>query len=196
MESAGPNEALLGRVQLKRSSSRSWRSLGVVLSVVGAMAVALFLVSASHRQSAEQLPRERQAQMLMRPRLPASTRVDSPPPPLPPVAVPPPSPSGPTPLPQCHFAKANGQPGTSTTRAVEFVNDCDGQLMVNLQGFTWPEPANFSMHELPGGGGFALPAGERTLFNISERLFSGRIWCAALDAAAARAMRAPAQAPC
>jgi hypothetical protein len=94
------------------------------------------------------------------------------PPPPPPFAPPPP----PLPLPECFFAKNNGELGQSATRKIEFVNECEGRLHVNLQGFTWPDPSNFSMHELPNDGGFALAAGKRVTYDVSERLFSGRIW--------------------
>jgi len=87
--------------------------------------------------------------------------------------------------PVCHFH----QPGSAKDptsmhagadkdrmRKIEFVNLCDGDLMVNMQGFTFWDTGRWHMQDLPHDGGFFLGKGERVEEEVSERLFSGRIW--------------------
>ncbi|KAG8458339.1 hypothetical protein KFE25_005186 [Diacronema lutheri] len=171
-DTSGPlNEALLAVP--RQGPPRRGRRLPAALLAVGVVLGALCLAAVACAGRPLQAPPPREGEH----RRPAAARPSPPAPPAaPPTALLPPPAAPAAALPECTFAKANGQHGTSTTRRVEFANECSGDLMVNLQGFTWFEPANFSMHELPDGGGFALPAGERVDFNVSERLFSGRIW--------------------
>lgn len=77
-------------------------------------------------------------------------------------------------LPACYFE--NDPDAVGRVRSLEFVNECPGDLYVNIQGYTWLEPAEFLKHQIPGGGGFYLSAGQSVTETISERLFSGRIW--------------------
>lgn len=68
-------------------------------------------------------------------------------------------------------------------RAIEFVNQCDGDLMVNIQGFTFWDTGRWRMQGLPQDGGFPLRAGESRTEYVSERMYSGRI-CERLRAVA------------
>lgn len=89
---------------------------------------------------------------------------------------PPPAPPAPPRLPSCHFSAGAHGTNPGRTRTLKFVNQCPGDLMVNMQGFTWHEPAQFLKHRLPGDGGFHLGSGQSKSHAVSERLFSGRIW--------------------
>lgn len=106
------------------------------------------------------------------------------PPPFPPLYVGPED-EEPPPAPICHFHQPSAaddpttkHPGTDRDRLrrLVFVNECDSDLLVNIQGFTFWDTGRWHMQDLPHDGGFPLAAGDSVEEFISERLYSGRIW--------------------
>lgn len=188
------------------SSGTSRVALGVLLvllsAAVGAVGGALYDRSQAH---AAQRPRQPGALPPgpARPHSPLRPRADPPssphvahdplaprapgrsaPPPASPLYVGPEGQEPPKPA-RCHFTQPSNagdptahEPGDDhdPVRAVEFVNLCTAELMVNIQGFTFWDTGRWRMQGLPSGGGFPLAVGESRTEHVSERMFSGRIW--------------------
>lgn len=158
------------------SSSVSRAAFGVLLVLlaagVGAIGGALF----DHSRQAAELPPRRPKHPAVRPKPGGEGAAPSPP--FPPLYVGPEGGEPPEP-PVCHFTQPSNandptasEPGDDADpmRSVEFVNECEGDLMVNLQGFTFWDTGRWKMQALPSGGGFPLKVGESRTELISERM--------------------------
>ena len=79
-------------------------------------------------------------------------------------------------LPHCNFYSDVYPGGNENYRKFTFTNHCNKDLYVNMQGYTWYANTAPQYQSLPEGGGFKLSAGTSKSYQVSERVYSGRIW--------------------